>query len=351
MKTQTILKKLALTLLLTSSVLMQCNTVGASPTCENGDVLSGKLISDVCWNCIFPIRVVGFDISGDGGYVPDDAASGGLCVCDGPGGVPSPGFTVGMWQPAYLIETTRTPGCAMSLNGTDLGFDKTALGTSGSGSGGDDAAESDTHFKHYHFYRFPLLAIMDMLTNFPCAYDGATTFDVVGMSEISDPIWYSDNLAFFANPEVAVVANPIAQMACIADSASVNAGAMPISSLFWCAGSWGSIYPFSGNEDSKHGIIHTMSNQGVKLLATNHRRGFMWGTVGNGALCGGEIKPVFPKQQYKLNMFYPRPETSKSHFIGASELRWGFAKYVPMSGEDQIVIASRWSDCCYRMIQ
>lgn len=324
--------------------LFSASNANAAANCENAEVLSGKLISDICWDCMFPIRVAGFDISGDGGDMPDDAVNDTLCACEGPGGVPSPGFTVGMWQPAYLVETTRTPGCALSMNGTDLGFDKTLYGTEDSRFANDNNA----YMKNYHYYRFPLLQMLSMQTKSPCLYDGATEFDAAGFSEVTDPVWYSDDLAFFANPEVSAVANPVGQVACGADSAAVNAGGKPSKELFWCAGSWGSVYPFSGEDDAKNGIAQASALQSSKVLATNHRRGFMHGTVGNKAMCGGDIQPMFPKQQYKYNMFWPRAEKSKSHQLGQSDLSWGMNRTIPITGEDQVYVVYRWTDCCYR---
>ena len=55
-----------------------------------------------------------------------------------------------------------------------------------------------------------------------------------------------DELAFFTQPEAAAVANPLAISACTADAASSTLG-KPIDQLFWCAGSWGHLYPLSGH--------------------------------------------------------------------------------------------------------
>nr|WP_261950815.1 TraU family protein [Aeromonas caviae] len=57
-------------------------SVAADPGCQNADVISGKLITDVCWSCIFPIKIAGVPISGPGGSYPDDSAKNPLCLCN-----------------------------------------------------------------------------------------------------------------------------------------------------------------------------------------------------------------------------------------------------------------------------
>lgn len=48
--------------------------------CHDNQVLSAKLITDVCWNCIFPIKLAGINLSMTG-TAPDNAASGTVCAC------------------------------------------------------------------------------------------------------------------------------------------------------------------------------------------------------------------------------------------------------------------------------
>ncbi len=46
----------------------------ADPGCQNAHVIGPKLITDICWQCLFPIRLAGITISGPGGRAPEDAA-------------------------------------------------------------------------------------------------------------------------------------------------------------------------------------------------------------------------------------------------------------------------------------
>ena len=79
--------------------------------------------------------------------------------------------------------------------------------------------------------------------------DSYVDFDMLYVSEL-DPTWNNDELAFFTNPEASLVATPVAQAACPADAVASTAR-HPIDKLFWCAGSWGFIYPLSGHQYEK----------------------------------------------------------------------------------------------------
>ncbi|NMV20790.1 conjugal transfer protein TraU, partial [Vibrio parahaemolyticus] len=91
----------------------------------------------------------------------------------------------------------------------------------------------------------PLLVMLDLFMDGNCNADGYMDFDLMYLSEL-DPTWLNDELAFFTQPEAAAVANPLAISACTADAASSTLG-KPIDQLFWCAGSWGHLYPLSGH--------------------------------------------------------------------------------------------------------
>ena len=222
-------------------------SVAADPGCQNADVISGKLITDVCWSCIFPIKIAGVPISGPGGSYPDDSAKNPLCLCNDNLGVPRPGVTTSMWEPARLIEFQRVPGCSSVLNGMRFPFDRTNQGHHGEG----DMDGGDGSFMHYHYYAFPLLTMLDLFIKQACNPDGYMDLDIMYLSEL-DPTWNNDELAFFTNPEAALVANPVAAMACTADAVSSTAG-KPLKQMFWCAGSWGTLYPLSGNQNGGEG--------------------------------------------------------------------------------------------------
>ncbi len=161
------------------------------PLCPDAGLLSGKLLTDVCWGCIFPIRIAGLAIGT--GEVPARAAGGALCSCRDPLGVPHPGLVTSLWEPARVIELTHLPGCAPALGGLQLPLgERRLLGTIGQGEGDS----SDLAFSHYHYYAFPLLALLDLFSDEGCNADGYLDFDLLYLSEL-DPTWSLSELAFF----------------------------------------------------------------------------------------------------------------------------------------------------------
>ena len=73
-----------------------------SVDCPDADGLGASLVNNICWDCIFPIRIAGADISLGESFVPARAARAPVCVCGN-----CVGFTVGMWEPARMVELVR----------------------------------------------------------------------------------------------------------------------------------------------------------------------------------------------------------------------------------------------------
>lgn len=332
------MKKVLMALLL-STVALFSVTAYADPGCKSADIIGPKMITDVCWTCIFPLRVAGMDISGSGGRVPDGAAKNPLCMCDDPLGIPAPGITMSMWEPARLVEFQTVPGCSSVLNGIRFPFDRMNQGTHSSG----DFDGSDGSFMHYHYYAYPLLHMLDMFVQGGCNPDGFIELDVMYMSEV-DPTWNNDQLAFFTNPEAAAVASVAATLACSADAIASTAG-RPIKEMFWCAGTWGTLYPLSGFNNGGKGVLRDSSLLKTRVLAALHRRGLAWRTMGEDAMCRGLIDPTLPKTQYKFTLMFPVAETDSAHTVGEPELVWGVGKTIP-GFEDPVYMVWRWNDCC-----
>ncbi|MBB3268339.1 conjugal transfer pilus assembly protein TraU [Azospirillum sp. OGB3] len=313
----------------------------ADPACPNSQLFSGKLLTDICWSCIFPVKVAGIPLGGGNGRVPEGATSKSACLCSDRLGMPKPGLTIAMWQPARIVELVRKPGCSMALGGITLPIARRMQGTTGVSE--DDMG--DSAFYHYHTYAFPLLIMLDLFVDNNCVADGFFDFDLMMISEL-DPTWNNSELAFFTQPEAAVVANPIAQSACVADAVAATAG-RPITKLFWCLGTWStSIYPFSGWDEAFGGLAENTNVLAARSIAAAHRRGLSWRTMGDDALCGGRIDPMFPKSQYRWSMFFPLPEANGDHVTGESDWKWGMGKQIPGVGEDSMFILWRWVDCC-----
>ena len=69
-------------------------------------------------------------------------------------------------------------------------------------------------------------------------------------------------------------------------------------------------------------------------------------TYGDDYICEGGYTPRMPKGQYKLSMLYPVPENKSAHVIGESDLVWGTARKVPVTGEDFVYLLWNCNECC-----
>jgi conjugal transfer pilus assembly protein TraU len=331
------IKSLAALMVLTAALSTQGHANSA--VCPNAGVLSAKLLTEFCWDCMFPIVVMGNRTTG--GIIPEGAHTGAFCSCDDQLGVPRPGLTMSLYEPARLVELVRWPNCHMALNGARIPLGRSRmLGKAGM----VDDTEWTRGFYHYHYYSFPLLTMLEIFTSGACMGDGIMDFDLLYASEL-DPTWNHEELAFFTNPESAIVANPLAVAACANDAVSSSAK-NPINNMWWCAGTWGHLYPLTGNARLSSSMPLGTSLLATRAITALHRRGLEWSTMGSSAMCGGNLHPMLPKTQYKMAMFFPLPEASGGHVIGESTFLWGEHRQIPGTGEDALYTIFRWRDCC-----
>ncbi len=329
------------------TVPSQAATKSLDPTCPDAELWSGKLITDICWGCLFPVRIAGGALDwssakNPGPAYPSRATDRVFCLCNDHGGIPEFGLTLGLWAPARLVELVATPWCSPALGGLKLNSSRLRLrGTTGQG----EYDNGEIAFFNYHYFAFPLYIILDLFWEDRCNADGYKDFDLMYVSEL-DPTWNNDELAFFTQPEAALFANPAAISACVADGAAASSWE-PFDTLFWCAGTWGSLYPFSGMANPTIGADPRLTSLlAARATAALHRRGLAHRTMGNDALCGGKIDPFIPKSQYRMAMFYPVADTQRSHAIGESTFRWGMAHTYPGPGDSHVYTIFRWLDCC-----
>ena len=169
-------------------------------------------ITDVCWECLLPVSIGPISIGSATG-APDTPNPGSpICFCGSP--IPRIGLSLGVWEPARLMDVSRAPWCFPNLGGLtiDPGL-PAARGRTGS-SGGDGASGS---VWHVHYYVYPLLSWIGALLDLGCLEAGG--LDIAWTSEL-DPAWLDDELSFLLNPEAALFANLPAQAACAADCAA-----------------------------------------------------------------------------------------------------------------------------------
>ena len=359
-------------------------------TCPDSGFLGPGFFQNVCWTCIFPLRVAGLplgpnsgaaafpgsentgmqlkDIFGAGtsNRLPDKVA-GPLCLCPGKTmGIPALGITWGWWEPSHFIEVVRKPYCSPVLGGTTLLSDTGSIGGDGNTDlangvnlmksirqGGPNRTTSDESsglgqsFYHYHWLKSPYGYVSDWIQSGMCNGNSGGDFDFLWFSEI-DPVWTNPALANLTHPESILFSNPVAVTACMADSVTSTIG-KPMNSLFWCGGTWGAIYPHVGHLGYKGSPPREASLMATRMMAQLHRRGMMKQQFGDKSVCKAKANYMLPKQGYRLQMFSPMRETRNNHWIGASTFRWGEWRNIPYSGEDFVWLNWAWSDCCMTM--
>ena len=322
----------------------------ASLTCKGRFV---NPLTDICWSCIMPISVGQWSF-GTSTVKPKNRdtknPSFPICACI-KANVPVPGITVGFWEPVRLVDITRTPMCMTNLGGIQMGSPQYKK------LGGFEQKYEKNHpkhssFYHLHYYIYPLIYWLELITDFMCLEQN--TFDIAYMSEF-DPTWNDSKLHNLLNPEVFLFANPLAQAACMGDctAATVN---LPSDTLFWCAGCYGNIYPFSGVNNDHIGGIQSSSLLTVRAIAKMHRLGLAQETStdentslpGGGKLCRKSIALKIKKSQYKLQLTNPKPTTGDIACwpLGFTDTLYSSGKEYPYDGEDFGYLIWRKTNCC-----
>lgn len=317
--------------------------IQATPTCPKVDVFN-MIFDQICWDGVFPISFPGGITIG--GNKPDGAGSTGgvdtVCSCNDKNGVPKFGFSAAFNSPARMMEVIRTPHCYPLLGGAK--FSDSFVGNGNKGGAKDDA--SDKSFWQYHYYAFPLTAMLQLLDIPNCNAEGFNDMDLMLMSEFS-PTHSDDELAFFMTME-SVVLGALAPI-CVADCATATVAKRPLESLYFCAGCWGSLYPFTGNVLTDKSMPRDTSLITARALAQLHRMGIAHKTMGNEAKCGGKKAQMVPKSQYTFSMIHPVAEAKGpncTHVWGQNTFTWGEWRNIPMTGEDAIYMIFRYTDCC-----
>ena len=125
-------------------------------------------VTDLCWQCIFPLRISGIKVV-PGSHINDypDAARKPVCICPFP---PPIFFRIGIplsfWEPARMVEVVKDPFCFPSL-----GFQLSATtgGLLGGSSSKQNVATTDrSTFFQAHYWIFPVWTAMEILIDFAC---------------------------------------------------------------------------------------------------------------------------------------------------------------------------------------
>jgi conjugal transfer pilus assembly protein TraU len=299
-------------------------------------------ITDVCWSCLFPLSIGSGKVVSSGN--PDTPNPGlPVCACGAP--VPRIGISLGYWEPIALVDVTRLPFCMVNVAGSQFNTGASyPMGSQQSHQGGLDSS-----FYEAHWYTFPLMTWLHLLTNVGCLE--LDDFGILYLTEL-DPTWHDDELAFILNPEAILFANPIAQAACAADSIAATTGNGPINALFWCAGSQGSMYPLSGRVQEHVGGVQASTLLTERMAYQLHRKWLLWDSAGvdGPALCMQHPTPILPKNRYRYQMTYPVPSVARGVLgcrpLGAGTFTWEAGHERPVKGEDFGYLVWRKRNCC-----
>ena len=315
---------------------------------------TGKIINpltDICWNCMFPISLGGVKVSSDRSDTKNPKNP--VCACMKKVGavqVPVPGISLGFWEPVRLVDITNTPFCMVNLGGMELkmgkGYDKGTMERQE-----EEGSHRKNAFYHTHYYLYPLIYWLELLTDIGCMEQGS--FDLAYMSEF-DPLYTDESLSVLMSGEVFLFSNFLAQASCVADCISANIKS-PIDTMFWCAGCLGSMYPFTGYVDGASGGIQASSLLVVRILAKLHRLGLALETSTssdkmNGPLCKKSFKLTIKKSQYNTQLLFPTTMNSGNSScipLGKSDFIWGNAKEKPTSAGDFGYLIWRKKNCCF----
>jgi len=336
--------------------------VGAQSTSPGGEVLDGcqdsgfyskgRFASDLCWECMFPMKIFGITIpvgTRNASKLPTRTAAP-LCVCPGRTfGIPSIGITWGMWKPTHTIELTRRPWCSPILFGMELGGDnmRTAQGIALATLQGNPSHVSDDRgkygsFYNFHWMTFPVGEMINMLTNNLCT-KASSDMDYLYFTEF-DPTWTSELLALYTHPEIKLFTAIYAHAVCVADAVAATAS-KPIEQAWWCGGTWGMVYPFAG----KGGGSNNPESQflaAARGLGAMHRRGLAKLSYTDKAICSNAYWFVLPKHQYQFQNMWPWPKRNSAEWIGASSWKWGQWRNSPARFEDRVIVQFSYEECC-----
>lgn len=292
----------------------------ADPACEGRWV---DPVSDVCWTCLFPLSVGSTPVSP--GRLPDtENPASPLQLCPAPPPVfERPGVAIGYWEPFAMTDVTRAPGCMVNMGGLSL-----PVSHAGTGTGTKTANEHPGTFYHVHWYKYPLIAWLNIMTSALCMQGGE--YDILYLSEL-DPTWQNDTLALFIHPEAMLFARPEAQMACAADAVA-SAISTPLDALFWCAGAHGSLYPFTGNIVNESSGLNSAALIAERLNFKLHREGLILETAPyNTAVCHEYPSALLPKSRYRYQKVNTLPDVTSCHPLGRNVMLWQAGQEGPAS--------------------
>ncbi len=332
------MKKIIFVLLLLSLLVLPVKkaTAGVCHANPATSLLGPLMFTNIDWAGMFPIRLGGVPVVPG---IPDDQDSQpATCVCTTP--IPRIGLSFSIWLPQNITEVTADPFCfqAMGINIPNP-----------AGVFGEGSIPKNNHrmaFYQAHYYTYPVMAILGLFTDVACLQASTSEVTANFITEV-DPMWQSDILADFASPEAILFSNPVLTMSCIADSVSAQVY-QPLNFMFWCMGSWGSVYPVDGDVGSGKDNLESAAAVGGKTVYWMHHILLQWATAGpptyEGA-CQDYPDPIWQKSQVRFDLALPIPVPMTTP-IGQTSLIWSHFQAVPFIGQTYDFVNFNEVDCC-----
>jgi conjugal transfer pilus assembly protein TraU len=300
-------------------------------------------ITDINWGCLFPITIGSMElVSADHGLKDTPNPATPLCLCpkEALGGLPMPGIVGGFWEPARLVDVSTEPYCFVNMGGLKIDMGGVVQRHQG---GRAKAASSQISQWYAHYYIYPVIYLLEILTDFICLQE--TQFDPLWLTEL-DPMGMDDELSSIMNPEAFLFNNIIAQAACSVDCATSTLMNDPRDSLFWCAGCQGSMYPMNGNVNAHIGGVQASVNVIEKMTYKMHRQLMAHSASSDDVskICEKRLAPLIKKSHYRYQPVNPDPDDCIP--FGKSTTVFETNKEIPVVGEDFGYLLWRKKSCC-----
>ena len=319
---------------------------------------------------MFPFKVFGARLLGsDAEDFDTDASKSPICLCPE---TLTAGVPTSFWEMSYMVDVHSEPGCLPTLGGIKIPL---PWADTQYAAIKKNTPVTKSAFSHSAYYVSPLMYLLEAVLDDTCS--DRSPLDVGWTSEF-DPSWNDDSLALIKMPIAFTFSNILGDMAGTADAAAALVG-FPLNEIFWYAGSWGRIYPLTGNVQHHRTSDQTGHLIATKMLAEAHAMREMAGLFGKGggrsyacesgepycdssttraAMCAGSpadmpMQLIMLKKQYKIQRLFPTPYNEKSLLggccvpIGRTTTFRETNTQVPLPGYNNFGYAIfRKRDCC-----
>lgn len=297
-------------------------------------------VTEVAWNGIFPIRVGGVAVA-QNSNLPDGASGtvNPICTCTDSQETYL-GTEFSFWDIGYMAEVVSDAYCSPTLGMQFSNLDD------GSRAGlNSKKINSPRTFKQVHWFEFPVFHLLGMLSDLKCL-QGGTDLKLGEMTEVI-PDYADDYLSALKDPKIFLMANPVADIACVAKNAiaQVPGGFFPTAydSLFWCQ--WDNIYPLSGNVASPSHLTSSAQLVARRLYTYTEFGGILDYTVNS---CQGVNTALMKSSQWRYQLAKP-VKSATPFWAGQSDLVWASNKAPAYHDSNFLFVLFQKKKCCQKL--